>query len=513
MKKGFLITGILFLGLISGCKDDILEKSNPNGVTVDNFYKNGTELTSAVTAIYASAKSNFLTSREWFFLHDLRSDDVTSGGGQLETPRNQLLLGSHDPGNAVMSNVWAGYYRLIHRANSVLDLSTKVTDMAAATKSRLLAEARFLRAWAYFDLVAMWGGVPLYKNYVTSVEGSLARSPEKDVYDFIIADLKAAQDALPATYEAASFGRATKGAAQMLLAKVYLQQADYTNAKTELQKIITSGTYSLVDEYSDNFLEETEFNKESIWEINFYPSNGTYNWDADGNGATAGTETVRTQEYSAIGWRNVIPSNSILNEFEKTTKGDAKTDPRYAKSFYFTGDKYNSDKNTLTDAAQNGNASLVGGATLKVSWRKFSLMYKTDQSFMTGGINQRVMRYAETLLAMAECENELGNIASAVNYLNMTRARKSVAMPAYPTATYPVSTKDQVFAAIVHERRVELSGEQIRNRDILRWRKAGKLTTEPFSYFQKGKHELLPIPQTEVDNNPKIEPADQNPGY
>lgn len=513
MKKGFLITGLFVLGLTYSCKEEVLDKTNPNGVTVDNFYKNGAELSSAVTAIYASVKANALTSREWFFLQDLRSDDVASGGGQLEAPRNQILLGSLDASNGVVGSVWSGYYRLIHRANSVLDLSTKVTDLTADNKNRLLAEAKFLRAWAYFDLVTMWGGVPLYKSYVTSVDGSLPRSSEKEVYDFVVADLKAAQDALPASYDVSGQGRATKGAAQMLLARVYLQQADYANAKTELQKVISSNLYSLVDEYSDNFQEETEFNKESLWEVNFYPSGGNYNWDGDGNGATAGTETVRTQEYSAIGWRNIIPANSLLNEFEKTDKGDAKTDPRYAKSFYFSGDTYNGGKNVLTDALQNGNSSVIGGKTLKVSWRKFSLMYKTDQSYLTGGINQRIMRYAETLLAMAECENELGNTASAVSYLNQVRARKSVAMPAYPTATYPVSTKDQVLMAVMHERRVELSGEEIRNRDILRWRKAGKLATEPFAYFQKGKHELLPIPQPEVDNSPKIDQKDQNPGY
>ncbi|MFC5409349.1 RagB/SusD family nutrient uptake outer membrane protein [Larkinella bovis] len=510
MKNKIILSGVLFLGLLIGCQESDLDKLNPNGVTVDTFYKNGAELSSAVNAVYALGKANSLTSREWFFLHDLRSDDVSAGGGQLETPRNQLLIGSYTTDNSVAGSVWQGFYRMIHRANATIDLSEKVADIPAADKARMLAETRFLRAWAYFDLVTMWGNIPLYKNYVTSVEGALPRSPEKEVYDFIIADLKAAQEALPTTYNADNLGRATKGAAQMLLARVYLQQADYANAKTELQKVISSGVYSLVDEYTDNFLEETEFNKESIFEINFFPAGGNYNWDADGNGATSGTETVRTQEYSAIGWRNLIPSNSLLNEFEKTATG---RDPRFAKSFYVTGDKYNLDKNVLTDAAQNGNSSVVDGQTIKVSWRKFSLMYKTDQSFLTGGINQRIMRYAETLLAMAEVENELGNTAEAVKYLNMVRARKSVNMPPYPTAAYPVSTKDQVFAAIVHERRVELSGEQVRNRDLLRWRKAGKLKTEPFTYFQKNKHELLPIPQQEVDNNPKIEQTDQNPGY
>ncbi|KQS30639.1 RagB/SusD family nutrient uptake outer membrane protein [Dyadobacter sp. Leaf189] len=513
MKKQIIIASLLLIGITFSCNEDVLEKTNPNGVTVDNYYKNGAELTSGVTSVYSMLKSNNLVAREWFFLHDLRGDDAAAGGGQLETPRNQLLIGTHDSGNWVMSTVWQAYYRLIHRANSVVDNSTAVADIAEADKARLLAEARFLRAYAYYELVSMWGGVPLYKNYVQTVDGSLPRSPEAEVYAYLIAELQEIQGQLPATYNAANQGRASKGAAQMLLARVYMQQGDYANAKTELMKVYDSNVYALVDNYNDNFLEETEFNKESIFEVNFYPSGGVYNWDGDGNGATAGTETVRTQEYSAIGWRNVIPSNSLLNDFEKTTKGDPKTDPRYEDSFYFTGEKYNNGNSTLTDGQQNGSSSMVDGVTKKVSWQKYSLMYKMNESFLTGGINQRIMRFAETLLSLAEVENELGNIPNAVKYLNMVRARKSVSMPAYPTAKYPVGTKEQVFEAVVHERRVELSGEQIRNRDIVRWRKNKKLKSEPITYFQANKHELLPIPQQEVDNNAKIEAKDQNPGY
>lgn len=513
MKKKIIILYALLLGIAFGCNEDVLEKTNPNGVTVDDYYKNGAELSSAVTAVYSMLKSNNLVAREWFFHHDLRSDDVAAGGGQLETPRNQLLLGTHDTGNSVLGTVWLAYYRLIHRANAVADNSEKVSDISDEDKKRLLAEARFLRAFAYYELVSMWGDVPLYKNYVTSVDGSLPRTSADEVYAYVIAELQAIQADLPLNYDAANQGRVTKGAAQMLLARVHLQKGDYANAKVELLKVYNSGQYALVDNYNDNFLEETEFNKESIFEVNFFPSGGVYNWDGDGNGATAGTETVRTQEYSAIGWRNVIPSNSLIAEFEKTTKGDAKTDPRFDDSFYFSGEKYNNGKNTLSDAQQNGNTSLVDGVAKKVSWQKYSLMYKMNESFLTGGINQRIMRFAETILSLAEVENELGNTAAAVKYLNMVRARKSVSMPPYPTKNFPVSTKDQVFAAVVHERRVEHGGEQIRNRDILRWRKFSKLKTEPLSYFQANKQELLPIPQQEVDNNPKIEPGDQNPGY
>ncbi|GAB3574777.1 RagB/SusD family nutrient uptake outer membrane protein [Spirosoma luteolum] len=513
MKRIPFLVSALLLGATLGCNDNALTQLNPNAVTTDSYFQNDIQIQSAINGVYAALQSTNLVAREWFFTHDLRSDDMASGGGQLETPRNQLLTGSYDTGNSLVGSVWTGAYRVIHRANVVIDKAATATQLTPAVAGQAVGEARFLRAWSYFELVSMWGGVPLYKNYVTSLDGAAPRASEADVYAFIIADLKAAQSALPATYDAANQGRATRGAAQMLLARVYMQQGDYANAKTELQKLISSGLYQLVDEYSDNFIEETEFNKESIWEINFLPSNGSFNWNGDADGASAGEETVRTQEYSAVGWRNIIPSNSLLNEFERPSKGDAKLDPRYAKSFYSTGDKFNNNKDVLTDAAQNGNSSVVDGVTQKVSWRKFSLMYKTNSSFLTGGINQRIMRYAETLLAMAECENELGNLSSAVSYLNMTRARASVAMPAYPTASYPVSTKDQVFAAIVHERRVELSGEQIRNRDILRWRKLGKLKTEPISYFQKGKTELLPIPQQEIDNNANIGLKGQNPGY
>jgi hypothetical protein len=128
-------------------------------------------------------------------------------------------------------------------------------------------------------------------------------------------------------------------------------------------------------------------------------------------------------------------------------------------------------------------------------------------------MNMRLIRYADVLLLLAEAENELGNIPAAVDYLNQVRSRPSVDMPPYPTAQYPVNSKAEVFRAVAHERRVELAGEQVRNFDILRWRKQNKLAAEPISYFTANKYELLPIPQDEISNNAKLSQADQNPGY
>jgi hypothetical protein len=123
-----------------------------------------------------------------------------------------------------------------------------------------------------------------------------------------------------------------------------------------------------------------------------------------------------------------------------------------------------------------------------------------------------MIRYTEVLLNLAECKNELGKDPEAITLLNEVRSRVDVAMPPYPTANYPVDSPEEVFRAIVHERRVELAGEQIRNRDILRWRSLGKLPSEPIGYFSP-KHALLPIPQQELDGNAQISQPDQNAGY
>lgn len=511
MKKGILLT-LLGLGVAVSCSVEELNKVNPNGVTSETYYNNTDELTAGVNAVYALVQSNSLVSREWFFTHDLRSDEMASGGGQLETVRNQLLIGVQDPNNALVNSIWRGWYRTILRANIVIENGPKITTNTTV-RDRLVGEARFLRSWAYYELATFFGGVPLYKEYGKTLDSALPRSSQKDVYDFVIADLKLAEAALPASYNAVNLGRATKAAAQTLLARTYLQVNDYASAKTELQKVVSSGLYKLVDNYLDLTNEEGEFNAESILEVVYAPSGGAYNWGGDSDGAANQEETVRTQEYSAIGWRNVIPSNKILNEYERPSKGDAKLDPRYTMSFWSEGDKYNNGASTLTADKVQGNTSVVAGVTQKVSWRKYSVLYKIDNTYAQSGINMRIMRYADVLLMLAECENELGNSAEAIRLMNQVRARASVAMPPYPTANYPCTNKAEVFNALMHERMVELAAEQIRNFDIVRWRKNKKLTTEPLAYFQANKQELLPIPQQEIDNNPAIEQKDQNPGY
>ncbi|WP_337042275.1 RagB/SusD family nutrient uptake outer membrane protein [Emticicia sp. 17c] len=515
MKKILFLSGFFSLATVMSCDDSVLDKVNPNGVTFETYFTNDNELVAGVNAVYATVQGFGLAAREWFFVHDLRGDEMATGGGQLETPRNQLLIGVNDPGNSVANSVWTGWFRTIHRANVVLESANKTgVTFSNDIKNRVTGEAKFLRAWAYYELATLWGGVPLYTEYVKSVAGAKPRASQQDVYKQVIDDLKAAEGLLPATYAASEYGRATKAATQVLMARTYLQLGDYNSAKTELEKVVSSGLYKIVDNYLDLTNEEGEFNAESIFEVVFSPSNGAFNWSGpDGDGTSAQEETIRTQEYSPIGWRNLIPSDKMIDNYERTEKGDTKNDPRYDMSFWKAGDKFNNGADVMMDENVQGNSSKRDGKTFKISWRKYSVLYKSNSGFTTSGINMRVMRYADVLLMLAECENELGNSARAIQLMNQVRARASVNMPPYPTKNYPCDSKASVFAAIQHERYVELAAEQIRNFDIIRWRKNKKQTTEPISYFVVNKHELLPLPQTEIDNNPNIDPKDQNPGY
>lgn len=513
----FIIGMVLLVVVTMVACERQLDKTNPSYPTLDTYFQNADELLKGTNAIYSIFHAAQLVAREWFFVHDLRSDDMAAGGGQLELPRRQMLEGNTTPDNTVMNDMWKGLYTVIHRANTVIYFSSRVTDNTTL-RDRCVAEAKFFRGWAYFELVSLWGPVPLYLEPVTTAGQFQSRVAEDVLYAQAIKDLTEAAAALPPTYPTADRGRATRGAAYAMLGRVHMQNGDYAAAKTALEEVKKLG-YSLTANYEDNFREETEFNDESVFESVFFETApNQFNWGYTGDDPSQPQGTARNQEYSPIAWRNLIPSNKYLEEFEKTSQGFPKTDPRYKMSVYETGDTYNNGASVLTDADQNGNSSTVHGVTKKVSWRKYSLIYKHGKGGdrAGGGINHRIIRYAEVLLMLAECENELNNPGAAINYLNEVRDRPGVEMPHYPLTQFPVNSKAEITRAIMHEKRVELGGEEIRNRDILRWRKKGYFTTEPISYFRPNRDALLPISQQEIDNNPELAAGGigkQNNGY
>ncbi len=502
------------------CNEEILDKENPNEFSTDTYFANDLQAISAVNAIYSALQSQQLWTREYFFVHDLLSDEYF-GLGSLEAQRVQLLNHSFDSNNSLVNSVWTGLYRGVHRANVAIAgvEAMEETEISADLRNRLLGEAKFLRGLFYFELASLWGDVPLFSEVATAAQATegVERASKDQVFNLVIEDLTFASTNLPlkSEYGGGDTGRATRGAAAALAGRVHLWRATYEGlgepayraAEQALEQVISSGEYSLVDNYTDNYTAENENNSESLFEVQFSTDfGGGGAWSGDGSGTAE--VSFRGQEYGFKAWRNVIPSPALLNAFEAG-------DPRYALSFYSPGDLYNNGQDTIYTPVVAPPPARVNATVPDdlPSWRKYQNYYNSDNElFAQSGINHRVIRYADVLLMMAEVQNALGNQGRAVELLNQVRARPSVDMPSYPTAAYPVGSPDQVFDAIVHERRIELNGEQIRNRDIRRWRKAGLLDSEPISDWEP-QFELLPIPNSEIDSNPALTNDQQNPGY
>ncbi len=497
-----VIAALLVLVSTVSCNEK-LEVTDPNNPTTESYFKTAAELQNGVNAIYSTLRSAQLVGREWFFQHDMRSGECSPGGPQLESPRAELIKQpSPAPSNSVMSNVWAGSYQMINRANQVLAKASGVTDNAAL-RDRLIGETKFLRGWAYFELVSQWGDVPLYTETVSSASGFKGKSPAADVYAFVIKDLNDAAAALPASYGASDNGRATKGAANALLGRVQMQKGDYTAAKTALLQVYNK--YSLVnflwnfdgDAKDDNGILISaghEFNAESIFEVVFVDKgDNNFNWGYNGEGSTSPLSTVRNQEYG-ITWGNVIPSDRLLNEFEPN-------DPRYKFTIYEEGDQIltgTASPKTLTAADMNIATSIKGGATKKRFFRKAGIYEWVNSGFHPGGLNSRIIRYADVLLMLAECEAEIGTPTQAAAYINEVRKRPGVDMPVVaPT------NKNDALKAVIHERSVELACESIANIDAIRWRKKGYFPSLVADRIP-GQVDFLPIPSSETSTNPLI---------
>ena len=505
--KKIVFVGSMTLVVVLACekKLNVLDTNSP---TQESYFKTAVELEKGVNGIYTILRSTPLLGRSWHYLHSMRGAEVAAGGSQLEQPNRELLdQPSPQAGNAAITDNWNATYQMINRANLVLSKGPGVTDNVTL-RDRLIGEAKFLRAWAYFELVSQFGDVPLYTEPVSSSTGFKGKEPAANIYAQIINDLTDAAAKLPPSFSGADLGRATKGAANALLGRVNLQKGDYNAAKTALLAVYNSNLYDLVpfqwnfdgDIRSNNVTPaETghEFNKESVFEVAFVDKgDNAFAWGGENTSATAAGSTMRAQDWGTV-WGNVIPSNRILDEFETN-------DPRYKWTFWEPGDLVRTKAGTLpgvaiTPAEMNVDSSIKKGVKIKRVYRKYSLNdWVAVSGIIPSGLNYRLIRYADVLLMLAECEAEVGTPAQAAFYINKVRQRQGVNMP-------PVSPvdKNDALKAVIHERAVELAGENIDNIDILRWRKKAyfpSLRPDP----RPGQVEFFPIPLAETSTNPLI---------
>lgn len=498
MKGKYIVLSVISVALtvFASCSKDFLDRKPIVGVTADNFYKTEADAIAAVNAAYAPLQFEMSPAGHFrWFWGDIMSDDSQKGGSgdndAIELLRLETFQG---PTNTdLLDSEWNADYEGIYRANVVLEKVPPI-EMDAQLKARILAEAKFIRAWFYYNLNTMFGGVPLVDKVLAPSEYNRERADAATIWAFIEKDLTEAIVDLPVRsgYASADLGRITKGAAQALLAKSLLFQKKFAAARVQTQAVINSGEYVLVPDYGTIFTTAGENNSESVFEIQYMNASGG-NWGK--NAANEGTFTnVFTRargQFAGYGFN--IPTQDFVDEFKK----EGIEDPRLKFTVFRVGDAMG-DRGIFT-------LESAGDAGYLYHPRKYFTNLSEDAPLgdpnPNGGTNDRVIRYSDVLLMDAEAAAQTGDEGGAKNSLNIVRARVSM-----PDVTVSGAA---LLEAIYHERRVELGMEGHRFFDLVR---TGRAETElgPLG-FKVGVHEVFPIPNSQITLSNGV--LKQNNGY
>jgi starch-binding outer membrane protein, SusD/RagB family len=485
----------LFTLLLSAIScQDFLKREPLDQLTDDSFYQTESDVNRALLACYSPLQDIEWNGKDWM-LTEIPSDNSAPGGTDPDfTPIDKFSLSAD---NAPIANYWAIHYRGVTLANVVI-AKVNAMKLEEAKKQPLLAEAMFIRAIAYFDLVRIYGNVPLIKEPPVFGNDLLyPRAPLAEVYNLIKADLEFAAANLPSNRAGGDLGRATSGAAYAYLAKVYLTNREYVKARDAAKIVIGSGTYALMPSFGDNFeLSTCDNNIEGVFQIQL---TGCGPWGT-GNARQAffapwGEGITKDRD----GWGSQIPTSPAVNN-PNTTIVDAFEDNDLRK--YFTimtpGKKYPSINANDGGYTYPGNGASASGVNIK----KYVVGGGSNICFMSTPQNTHLIRYSDVLLTYAEAIMEIkGGITSdaeALDAFNQVRIRAGLA---------PLTEIDKDI--MLHERRVEFAFEGHRWFDLIR---SGKCLDIMLAHGRTlDLHNLLfPIPSAELQVNPKME---QNPGY
>ncbi|MGB3077491.1 MAG: RagB/SusD family nutrient uptake outer membrane protein, partial [Saprospiraceae bacterium] len=495
MKKiiYFLLVSIVIL--ISSCEKDFLDKAPIVGTTEGNFYRTADDALASVNAAYASLQFQLSPAGHFrWFWGDIMSDDAIKGGSG-DNDANELLQLETFKGPAnteLLESEWGADYEGIYRANVVLEKVPPI-EMDTKLKARILGEARFIRAWNFYKLVTMFGGVPLADHVLAPSEYKMARATADQVWDLIESDLTTAANDLwkRSEYATADLGRITKGSAQALLVKTYLWREKWAEAKAMAEAIINSGEYHLVADYADIFPLYGENNEESIFEIQYMNASGG-NWGKNNANEGSFTNVFTRARGQFAGYGFNIPTQDFVDEFFK----EGFEDPRLKSTVFRVGDEMG-DRGTFTIDA-------TGGVPYPYYPKKYFSNKSEDAPFgdpnPNGGSNDRVIRYADVLLMHAEASYHTGDESGARVSLNQVRARAQV-----PDIT---ATGSALLDGIYRERRLELGLEAHRFFDLVRTHRGPQVLGS--LGFVAGVHELFPIPQSQIQATNGA--LTQNPG-
>ncbi|MBS1664151.1 MAG: RagB/SusD family nutrient uptake outer membrane protein [Bacteroidetes bacterium] len=492
-----------------------LEISNPNAQLVDAFWTTKDNALKGVTAAYTQLVKPGAMARWIFFDLDLRSDEGTSNSPWIDLQNWQKFIMPDYNFAPCSQSVWQDHYQGIYRCNQAITNIPKI-EMDANLKKRLIGEAKFLRAFYYYNLVILWGNVPiiLEPNQVTA---EVKYTTETQVWAQIQVDLNDAIAALPESYDNTlnnEIGRPTKGSAYGLLGKSLLQQKKYDEAKTALDWLVTgpgASRYGLVPNYADNFKHTTENNLESVFEIQFSDKiAGPPTEEEDFSDRSIGNNRAQFFAPPGVGWSDGQATRWLVHEFLKEKTADNKRDPRLPVTVLYDSTDERGGDFTIVYNKGTFNQFIVPERRTQCWFHKYQNDYWRDFENYYSPINIRVIRYADVLLMYAECLNATGKTADAYQYVDKVRQRSKMARL---TDAKPGLNQQQFLDQLKHERIVELASEEVRFADLKRWGDLGpqlSANDPDFANFVKGKNELLPIPQHELDINPNLK---QNPNY
>ena len=526
-----IIFTVSLLFLFTDC-DNQLDLAPLGQLNSETFYNTEEDFEAASLSPYSTILNLYFdqNGRGWFQGILYPDDDVRNPQGNNDQEQFIWL-----PDNNQFNFLWNESYKGIFRANAIIEqlpLAENFRD--EANKARFEAEARFIRAYFNFILARNFGNPPLVNEVIKSIEDAkVANSTPGAIWDQIEADLTFAQANLPDSWDELNLGRANSFTATALLGKALLFRAQwegnagkYSEAVTEFNKVVNSSQFSLVDDFGDNFREETENNVESVFEIQM--TRGDFNpWlPTDFNAATQNVGAAGTGRKiftgtschngecapgaNSFGYGQVHITTSLQSEFEPD-------DPRIFHTFYQANEDY-------AGAPYDPAWSITGATPAKYIRPFVAAGFPPNHS----SNNERVIRYADVLLMLAEAEllgnNNVGRAAELINQVR-ERARNNYEIvnggPA-PPGLLPdrssAATVDQMFDWLMHERRVELALECHRYDDLVRWHRAGLINISTDIDFGNTlsqqnwneRHLLKPIPQSELDNNANLT---QNANY
>lgn len=497
MKK--IVLSIICAGmLISSCSEDFLNQYPKGRWHSENLPESNLDTEILVEGKLQEAYGKF---REWgsvwpaLAMNSYITEDANKGSSPADGGPFVLAFESmsYDPSNALITDFYNICYSTIYAVNEALNLLSGMDD-SNPKKSVYVAEAKTIRAFVYYRLTQAFGGVPYIDRVMNKDEKTPARMDVNEVRNKYLAELEAAIQYLPTRKEllnSGNSGRATQNAARAIMAKTYMYMKDWGKAKVYTEQIINSQDNDLSTPFDKIFDEEYEYGPESVLEI--------YCEEKPDQKIGMGSQYAEVQGFRGspdLGWGFNGPDKALREAFEEG-------DPRYQATVITPGE-------TLEGMEMKANSGDFGYANKK-AYAKKAEFEKYGRYLLLHGKwkNIRVIRYSDILLMHAEVCCELGgeqNINEALDKLEMVRNRaRGGNMSVLPKVT--TTDQNELRKAIHHERRIELALEFERFYDLVRWGEAEKAIPN----FVKGKHELFPIPQQEIDKSEGV--LIQNPGY